>query len=838
MFRSTLIDMRSRLSRTMAIVVAVVLGVAFFTASLLSGSVMESVVRGSVGNQLRGADIVVFTEAGSLPPELDQELSAIDGVRATEDVPLEYGQAKVGGATVMVGLGPAPQLPELRDQMPIEEGRLPAAPNEIMLTEAAQARTGAGIGDTFAWGPYGDLGEAPDYAEFSVVGIVSGGNSFGTNLIEAFAMPDQFAAVVNAPRLSVIVVQVEGGHDPASVRSDIEQRVPLGAEALTYDKLVDAEVQRMQDGSNVLMIGLVGFASIAMFAAGIVISNTFSISVAQRTRDLAMLRCIGADKRQVRRSLIFEALLLGVAASVVGVIIGAGLMVAGAVAFIDSFDADALLSPSWRLLVPVVAGVLLTLGSALGPARAATRVHPLQALRHAEVPVESARMSIVRITTSIAMVLAGGIILGGAMLWSLSEQGDTTLLPLLAGMLGGGLSFLGLLYGTAVFLPPIVAVMGHLVAMVFGMPAKIAAANTRRNPRRTASTATALMMGVTLIAMMTTGAASVQETWNDVIDEQAPIDLVIAQDSTEEAELPGHVQAMVTETDGVSTSMPVSQLRGEVSAGDGVTLGVNVVGVEPDQVNSVVRTDAFESQEAGQVLVGDLVASDLGIEGGETLTVSIEGESIDLTAQVVGVSGYEIYLTSQDFEAIAPGTPATGMWARLDDDASAREVIRQISDNIPEGDSVTVGGSASDRATFSDIVDQILMVVTGLLGVAVVIAIVGVGNTLNLSVLERTRETGMLRAMGLTTSQMRLSLAIEGALIAAIGGLLGLVAGSVYGWVGTVTMFGGTWDATLAYPIPRLMLILAIAVLAGVLASVLPARRANAVTPVEALATI
>src|SRR5699024_6494244 len=176
-----------------------------------------------------------------------------------------------------------------------------------------------------------------------------------------------------------------------------------------------------------------------------------------------------------------------------------------------------------------------------------------------------------------------------------------------------------------------------------------------------------------------------------------------------------------------------------------------------------------------------------GLSDGDELTMSADDNSQTMTVSVADLSKSEIFVTPNDLDALFPDVPMTGAWARLDDDVDVKTVMGDISDSVPSGESVSIEGGASERATYLTLVDQMLLIATALLGVAVIIAIVGVGNTLTLSVLERTRESGMLRAMGLTAGQLRETLAIEGVLIALVGGVIGLVAGAVYGWIGAVT---------------------------------------------------
>ncbi|HWV24043.1 MAG TPA: FtsX-like permease family protein [Thermomicrobiales bacterium] len=831
-------QLRTHFRRSLAVIVAIVLGVAFFSASMMSGSVIREAIRGEVGNQLRGTDLLAVSENGSVDPDIATIAKGVEGVEATELVLNDYGSATVGGASTVLRLGTVSQLPELAGQMPLKEGRLPEAENEIALTEGGAKSAGATVGDIIYWSPFAMEPQEP--VPFTVVGIVSGGNAFGTNITEAFILPETFHDLVTDPVSSAVVIQVMDDASIREVQDRLASKAPAGVEILTFDQVVDAEVASMEQGTNALTYGLVAFALIALFVAGIVISNTFSITLTQRTHELAMLRCIGAEKRQIHRSVIVEALILGVVSSLLGLVLGYGVVNAGARAFVEGAGGLSLGGISLGvLLTPLILGTIITLISAAVPARNATRVHPLQALRQNDAPIERASGGVVRIVLSGFLTVFGCILLLGGVYWSLSMEYEAPTGPLLIGMVGGAISFVGLLIASFILVPLGIRVAGRLVEAVLGTPARIATSNSMRNPRRTAATSSALMMGVALIAMMTVGAATVQATWNDVIDQQAPIDLYVQGSRDTPAEpLPGAILNGFPDVDGVKSVTPIHAQDAHLLLG-GTDFEISAVGIDPDEARAASRSqDVFRDFSNGDVLVPVDLAKSYGLEDGDVVTLSRETRSIEFVVKTVTLFDWEVYVTLDDAKELSADLPVTGAWIRLDDDASVQTVIREISDGIPAGESVAIHGGASDRATYLSLVDQLLLITTALLGVAVIIAIVGVGNTLTLSVLERTRESGMLRAMGLTAGQLRETLAIEGVLIAFVGGLIGLAAGAVYGWIGAMTLFGSSWDVVPGFPVGRMLLILVVAILAGMLASVLPGRRAASISPVEALATV
>lgn len=831
-------NLRVHFRRTLAIIVATVLGVAFFSAAMMSGTVIRESIRTEVGRQLRGAELIARSEFGPVDPEIANLVQGVEGVRVVEPVESEYGEAVSRGTSSIMRFGPLSDLPEIRDGMTLKQGQLPSAPDEIALTEWAAASLGVGLDDTLAWTPFAvDRGEP---AQFRVVGILHGGNVFGASVNEGLMTGDAFGGLDSDSMVNAIVIQVAEGADIRDVQARLAGIVPDDVEVMTFAEMMDAEVTSLEQGSNVLTYGLVAFALIALFVAGLVIANTFSITLTQRTHELAMLRCIGAEKRQIHRSVIFEALVLGVISSLLGVLAGYGIVSAGAFAFLSDSNGVALSDVSvWALVLPVTIGTAVTVLSAIVPARHATTVHPLQALRRTDAPIEAVSTGLFRVVVPVLLIGGGGALLLGGMALSLAMEDGAPAMPLLIGMAGGALSFIGLLMAAVFVVPLGVRGLGFVTGVLLGVPARIATSNATRNPRRTASTSAALMVGVVLITMMTVGAATVQATWNDVIDQQAPIDLYVQQSiQAPDTLLPRAIYDGFGTVDGVAVVAPIHAQPVRILVG-GQEFEETAVGIAPSDGRAVSRsTGLFDGFEDGILLVPTALAEGYGVGDGDRAAVSRNGRAIELEVRTARIADWEVYLSLDDARQLTPDVPMTGAWIRLDDDASVKDVVRAISDGIPAGESISIHGGAKDRATYLEIVDQMLLIVSGLLGVAVVIAVVGVGNTLTLSVLERTRESGMLRAMGLTARQLRGTLAIEGVMIALVGGVLGLVAGAIYGWIGAVTLFGSSWDVTLGFPVGRLSLILAVAIVAGMLASVLPGRRAVSTSPVAALATV
>ena len=395
-------------------------------------------------------------------------------------------------------------------------------------------------------------------------------------------------------------------------------------------------------------------------------------------------------------------------------------------------------------------------------------------------------------------------------------------------LVGGAASFVGILLCSTLFIPTVVALAGRLAAPA-GVPGKLAAVNATRNPARTSATAAALLIGVTLVSLMMTGAATSRQAFNDTLAENYPVDLA-AQTATQGAASADPAQAIprIKGLDGVSAAVllqPVGTIQDDTSG------GTTVYGLSAADAAAVLRDNHLKPGPGTVYLPED------SPKGPATLTTA--GGKVTLDSKVLRTRHVPAFLESSSLTSgPLPGTPGM-VWVKLDDSVSGDRVQalqKEIAAALGVNESA-VSGAAIERVTFNSIIDVLLLVVTGLLGVAVVIALIGVANTLSLSVLERTRENSLLRALGLTTGQLRGMLAIEAVLVAGVAAIMGAGMGIVYGWLGAQATLGGVATVVPTVPWLQLAAVFGVAVVAGLLASVVPARRAARLSPVEGLAT-
>lgn len=848
MLRLTLAQMRRSLGRLTAAGIAIVIGTAFVTATLIAGNVITRTTNDSIAAQFADADLVVSAPGELTAADVDA-LADVEGVEAVDAVQLTYLDLSNGSKRVFQMGVPAPSDPRFQ-ALEVVEGSLPSAPGQLALPESVAERLDVAVGDTVVslrnvWddsapdgGAYEELRD-----ELTVVGTTDDpygayaqmGGAAVLSAADLAAWEDAQRSPEDAERTySAAMVGLAPGTDLEAARTALVAQGPDGSRAVTPSEHAQDVARSMTGDRDVFTYVILGFAAVALIVAALVIANTFQVLVAQRTRTLALLRAVGANKAQLARSVLSEATILGVASSVGGVLLGAlltqvALLVARGADLGVPVPATITVTPA-VVLVPLLVGTLVTLVASLAPARAATRVAPLEALRPADAPSVrgGGRVRLVLaslLTLGGAALLAGGIVLGA----------DSPEAGILVGVAGGALSFVGVLVGAVFWLPKVVALVGRLLAGT-GSTARLAAANTLRNPRRTTATSTALLIGVTLVAMMSTGAASARSSLDSALDDQYPVDVMVAADnygSTDQA-VPDTVVRAVSEVDGVAGVVGLTGT--EVTLPDGGYASVH--GVDPAEALDVVRSpETLEAFGEGTVMVPEYSAESYGVSDGDELTLTgPTGETVELTAHV-GAIGDRWLMTTADALAVDPSAVVSRLWVGLGSPDDAMQVVPAIQDAIVGTDApVEVIGVAVERATMQQVIDTILAVIIGLLAVAVVIALIGVANTLSLSVIERRRESATLRAIGLSRSQLRWMLALEGMLIAGVGALLGIVLGVLYGWAGSATALSIMGDVSLTVPWRDIALVLVVALVAGLVASVVPGRTAARTSPVAALA--
>ncbi|HLR57586.1 MAG TPA: FtsX-like permease family protein [Beutenbergiaceae bacterium] len=866
MLKITLQQMRSGWVRLLAAGIAIALGTGFVAATLLGGEAMKSAAYQSFTSEFEGADAVI--EGAPLGAgEIDRAASVSGAAEA-------HTKASVGGE---IGFGSRSNWGLIGAASPdaqLEAGELPGD-GEIALRADLADRLGVAIGDDVAltvtdW----DADEPTDSRiEARVSGLVPEATNFFTYGTDALVPESALLTDPLAPLSSEgpLAVSAAGGVSEEELQTALAEEFGSDYTVQTVTEVAEETTEAITGDSQALTWVLLGFAGVALAAAILVISNTFAVLVASRTRTLAMLRTIGASRSQVGGSVMLEALILGVVSSLAGLALGYGV-IAGALAVVTRSLPDinvwqdfALTPAVW--IATLATGIVITMLAGFLPARTATRVRPLEALRPEPVRLGTTAGKFRAAISLLAFLAGAAMLIGGVAIATGGDEVDDMrmLAGLGIGILGGFISVAGILLGSVFIISPLVRAVGALFGR--GATAKVATMGAIRNPRRTATTSNALFIGVALVVMMGTGAATAKTSLSEELQDFFPVDVEAATGDGSDLTT-GQLETLGA-TEGVEVYTPTSSAGVVLTgAGDG-DAGIDEAHVELLTAHdSVPGSDAQESApltpgaalpnpeavdglEPGEILLPDWFASDYGLEVGDTVEVSAdpagdsasgEGEPAPLT--FAGDAPAAVFLVAEPtFAELFPDPPVNGAWLRLTPEANPLTVIKDLEDAMttlqtenPDAPVVQFAGGAVERATFEQVIDVLLLIVTAMLAVAVVIALVGVANTLSLSVLERRRESATLRAIGLTKSQLRGTLAIEGVIIAVVGALVGIAGGLAYGWAGAMTILGALGSVRLGVPWALIAVVAAVAIGAGLLASVIPARSATKVPPVAALA--
>lgn len=810
--------------RYIAVALAVMLGVGFLAATLMVGGTTTATLQNSIGTEYAKADLVVSDANGAaLPADAADRVSGLPGV---EEVHADVQGVFVLGASSRTDVASIASFasPEL-DNLTLEQGRFPQTDGEIIIDGESAEHLGLAIGDTAQGATLGEGSLEESIASSGIALTIVGlsepsSHPFDAGMIQVHAVETQLTALTVDAAAFRLQVALDDGADAVNVREAVRAVLNDGgvnASVLTSAEQTTEDVAALSGGQDQLTIVLLAFAVVAVIVTALVISNTFSVLVAQRTRELALLRCIGAGRGQIRRSVLIEAAVVGTVASALGVLLAAAVMwtLVTIAQTIPGSEFATLAVPVSAVVSGMVVGIGMTIAAALVPARAATAVAPLAALRPADYAGIRTRRGRVRLGIGVALLV------GGALLLALGAASSNLLIALP----GGAMSFLGFLLCAGLFVPALVTRVGAL-AKPLGVPGTLAAINAVRNPARTTATATALIVGVTLVSMMMAGAQTSRTAFDDALAQNYPVDLAVMLEDKESAEATGTLLALEG-VEAVVEPTPVATTSEES--------GAQTVYVLPaPDAEAVLRSETAYPRNDAVIMPDGTDLNEIIVEGSfaERSLPVVEAESRTLVPLI----------TEETAAALGPVPDVSGagsiLWLKLDDSLTSGEITQlrtEIVDTLGLSEYL-VSGAALERATFNQIIDVLLLVVTALLAVAVLIALIGVANTLSLSVLERTRESALLRALGLTRGQLRGMLAVEAVLIAGVAALIGIALGMVYGWLGAQSALGLVAVVTPSFPWLQLAGVLLVAILAGLVASVMPARRAARLSPVQGLA--
>ena len=843
MLKATWRSLKAHKARMLMSGLAVVLGVAFVVGTFIFTDTLEGTFDDLFSNEVPDVVVTQALEVGgddgtgsvvsTVPNEVVEQIRTLPGVAvATGDVQV-LGVAVLGTDGEPVGGNGPPQLgfsfPEYPDDpqlsgIAIVEGRAPTAEDEVAVDVRTAERGGFGVGDRI------DVVTQGPRIEATVVATLRYGVSGGLAGATLTMFDRQFAqeAFVGEDAWNQVGVLAADGVTPEQLRTDIATAIGDGYEVATGEELQDEASEQFATALGFINTFLLVFAFIALFVGTFIILNTFSMLVARRTRELALLRAIGASKRQITWSVVGEALILGLVGGALGIAVGIGVAL-GLRRLLGIFGAelppgDLVIEPR-TLVIGLVVGTLVTVLAAWFPARRASQVPPVAAMRDdVALPARSLRL---RAWGGSILAAVGAGLLGAAVLVEdLPERLPT------AG-LGAAALLLGVIVLAPVFSRRIVAIVGTPVA-ASGTVGRLAVRNAQRDRRRTAATATAILIGLALVTGIGVLGASTTASTDALVDEVITADLIVQ---------PTSFVPFSPEVGDAIAAVPGVELISRVRQAPALVGGEQVLmtGIDPETAGEVQTLDVDSAAlAAGGIAVDVEGASGAAVQAGDTVTVTwANGTEQDLELRQVypGQPGFGGWVVSLETLAGA-GLPEVDsfLYVKLAPDADVEAVRADLDVIQAEYPTVQIQDQTEFKESISGQISQLLNLVYALLGLSVVIAIFGVVNTLALSIIERTREIGMLRAVGTLRSQVRTMIRWESIVISFFGAFTGVGLGLVLG-ISLQRLLADDGITELAIPWTLIAIVLLATAAVGVLAAVWPARRAANLDVLAAIRT-
>ena len=839
----------ARKVRALLTAFAVFLGVAFVAGSFVLTDTIFAAFDEIFSESLKGTSVVVSAEnpvkqeSGEIPTlraSLLPRVVRTPGVREASGAIFTPG-AFFNAENEKIGNKFAPKFisstqPGGLESLTYVEGHRPRGPTEASLDKAAAEAADLKIGEAIKLIGQGNL------ESFRLVGLTQlGSASFGGASIAQVTLPVAQRLTHKRGRFDQISVAANDGVSPETLKRRIAERMPAGIKVETAAENADRASEEIRENLGFLRIFLLVFGFIAVFVGSFLIFNTFSITVAQRISEFGMLRTLGASRPQILTAVIVEAAAIGLLGALIG--IPGGFLIAKAInALFEAFEIDlpttSLVLESRTVIVALLVGVLVTLVSSLVPALRSTQVPPIAAL-HSFRPTLTRRRRAVYLALSILLAVVGlGMVLLG--LFGSGSAGAR------AGLMGGGA--VAVVFAVSLFSPrlvaPLASVAGWPLERLRRLTGRLARENAERNPSRTAVTAAALMIGVTLVAFVTVFAAGLKSTVAQVVDENFAGGLVI-QNTDGFSPIPNATARAAERVPGVELVATIRGAEAKVLERGGLGATTRVNAPSPD----IGRTVNIEWKQGGPQALRDLTDTEAIVSDDFANSHDLElGDRFALLTQALARPGFRVVgefdsklgvlgnvlvtqrVMARDFDQTQDLTD----FVELEEGADAKRVQALLTKGVETAFPVAeVLNQEELKESREEQINGLVMLVYALLAFAILISLFGIANTLALSIHERTRELGMLRAIGMSRRQVRTMIRYEAVITALIGGILGLILGLIFATLIAQPLKDEGF--TLSYPVGSLVVLLVLAGLAGVLAAILPARRASRLDVLESL---
>jgi len=830
--------------------IAIVLGVAMISGTYVLTDTIKAAFSTVFTTVYAKTDAVVTgktafgndANSNNLPPSFPESLLGkvrdLPGV-ADADGGISDEAHLVGRDGKVISSGGAPGLAfsvhsrgdQRFNPLTLVSGNWPVGDHEIAIDAHTASREDYEVGQTV-----GVIARGP-VSRFRIAGIVKigGVSSLGGATISVFDFPTAQKIFHKEGKLDSINIAASSGTDPQKLVDEVKPILPPTAEVRTAQGQAKQATKDTNGFLSIINDFLLAFGGVALFVGTFVIANTLSITIAQRTRELATLRTLGANRRQVLMSVLLEALVIGIVASVTGLFLGL-VLAKGLNALFVHFGIDlpqaGTVFRTRTIVVALVVGILVTLLAALRPAIRATRVPPISAVREGAV-LPTSRFA--RFSVTAALLTIGGAV--ALMLVGLFVGGLSTTQRLLALGVGAAAVFLGVAMLAKTLVPPLARVLGWPATEIGGAAGELARGNAMRNPQRTASTASALMIGLALVTLVSVLASGLKTTFNDAVNSIFKGDYALTATD--------NFSPISVASERALRNVPGVNAVAGVRAGDGKAFGhrINVTAVN-GEIAKVIVVDWKDGSQGTPGQLGDngafvskSYAKDHNLSVGSRIAVEVpSGKTLQLVLKGIfappkGGSPYgDVTISTQRFDAEFQNPQNLYAFVDIDGGVTDTNTAKLASALDPYPDAKIA--SASDfKKNQEKGINQLLNLLYVLLSLSILISLFGIVNTLVLTVFERTRELGMLRAIGMTRRQVRRMIRHESVITALIGAVLGIPVGVVLAlMVGRAIKY-----PAFTIPVGTLVVFVIAAILAGLLAAILPARRAGKLNVLEAL---
>jgi putative ABC transport system permease protein len=864
MLKTTLRSLFARKLRLVLSALAIVLGVGFVTGTLVLTATLNKTFNNLFSDIDKNTSVKVRAQSNLTDSGADQSngasggsgkpvpASVLDIVRRTPGVAEAVGT--VQGFAVL-SRRPAPPLPgqpqaqaeilsnenappigvaytgsAVLSPLHLDTGTAPSGPTDVAVDRGTFDKKKLQLGQNVA------VATQKGITDVRLVGTFTFGSSnnlAGATLV-AFSPPTAQQLMLEPGQFTDVTIGGAPGVSQDDLRNRIAAELPPGLEALTGKQIIKENADNLAKGLGGFGKFLGAFGYISLFVGAFIIFNTFTMLIGQRVRELALLRAVGASRWQVRRSVILESAAVGLVGSTLGLVFGIGVAVL-LKALLGAFGVDlptgGLVVTPGAIINGYVIGILTTVVASLLPAYRAGKVPPIAAMRD----VELSRTGSLRIRTAFgAAFLVPGVVLILLGLNSFTGNG-----ALVGVGLGAALVFIGVATLSPLISRPVLKVIGAPIAALFGTVGGMSRENARRNPRRTSATAAALMIGLALVSAFSVFGTSIKTSIKDLFGESLKADFIVTGSGFSQQPFSPNLAGDLRRLPGVAA---VSQLRFAQVNIDGKK--ANLQAENPEGLTDVLNLQRAAGRldlTGTNILVSSKVLKDSHWKLGQTLTVRWS-ESGDRPFTIAGT--YEQNQLAGDYLVPLAAYDAN-VTSKLDSivlikatGAAALPTLRQaVTAALVPYPNIEVRDQKEFVADNAKQIDQILNLITALLAFAIVIATIGIINTLLLSVVERTREIGLLRAVGLQRRQTRVMIRLEAIMIAVYGGVLGLAVGSFFGWALVSAFTKESEFGSFHYPFRQLIIFLVVSAVLGVLAAIVPAWRASRINVLQAIAT-